>query len=155
MSGHHHKHQQLHCNDEDVTELFSLYQFIDTENVICLNEMETEILTDKKINSNEDIEKCAKIIQEKGSQNVIITLGSKGFFILDEKGEGNFKDAIEVENVVDTLGVGDCFVGSFAFFIASGIDVLDSLNLANYLASISVQFVGIQNSFPSQEDLIF
>jgi ribokinase len=54
---------------------------------------------------------------------------------------------------VDTTGAGDAFVGSFAFFLASGHDARDAMARAGRVASISVQNRGAQPSFPRADQL--
>jgi ribokinase len=54
---------------------------------------------------------------------------------------------------VDTTGAGDAFVGSLAFFLASGRPLEDAGARANRIAAISVQTRGTQTSFPTAADL--
>ena len=50
-------------------------------------------------------------------------------------------------------GRGDAFVGSFAFFLASGLEARDAQTRAGRVASVSVQHRGAQASFPRADEL--
>jgi ribokinase len=54
---------------------------------------------------------------------------------------------------VDSTGAGDAFVGSLAFFLASGQPLEEAARRANRIAAISVQSPGTQASFPAAADL--
>ena len=54
---------------------------------------------------------------------------------------------------VDSTGAGDAFVGSLAFFLASGKAVVDAMRRANRIAALSVQSSGTQTSFPAASEL--
>ncbi|KAG2381968.1 hypothetical protein C9374_005760 [Naegleria lovaniensis] len=55
----------------------------------------------------------------------------------------------KVDHVVDTTGAGDAWVGSFAYFISCDIPIPDSMELSNFIASITVQHAGAQLSYNS------
>lgn len=63
--------------------------------------------------------------------------------------------AHKVDKVVDSSGAGDAFVGSLAYFLSCSCTLLDSVNLASYVASVSVKFKGTQISYPSKDSLDF
>jgi ribokinase len=54
---------------------------------------------------------------------------------------------------LDTTGAGDAFVGSLAYFLASGKAVFDAMERANRVAALSVLSSGTQTSFPEAKDL--
>jgi ribokinase len=58
----------------------------------------------------------------------------------------------EVE-AVDTTGAGDTFNGAFAVAITEGRTIHDSLQFANFAASISVTKFGAQGGMPRREEL--
>lgn len=55
--------------------------------------------------------------------------------------------------VVDTTGAGDCFVGTLAYGVASGYDVVDAARLACAAASMSVRAVGARNGLPTLREV--
>jgi len=54
---------------------------------------------------------------------------------------------------LDTTGAGDAFVGSLAYFLATGKPLTDAMRRANHIAAISVRSSGTQTSFPVAADL--
>lgn len=60
---------------------------------------------------------------------------------------------VEPVQAADTTGASDCFVGSLAYFLASGKPLAEAVTRANALAAISVQSPGTQTSFPNAADL--
>jgi ribokinase len=119
--------------------------------IICPNECEALTLTGIKVVELEDAYKAGDVLLKRGCKHVIITMGDKGVVHMHKDHKTHFP-ANKVK-VVDASGAGDCFVGSLAYFMATSIDISDGINLSSYLASISVQFVGIQASYPSRNEI--
>jgi ribokinase len=125
-----------------------LYRWSD---IFCPNENETELLTEMPVGTLDECEKAARILIERGAGAVILTLGERGSLLVTE----NTKEHVPVESVkaVDTTGAGDAFIGSLAFFIASGRTLFEAIKRANRIAVVSVQSSGAQTSFPEAKDL--
>lgn len=87
-------------------ELISLADFI------IPNETELSLLTGMEVNDIPSAEKAAYALLNKGAQNVIVTLGSKGALIVN-KDASTHVDTYQVD-VVDTTAAGDAFIGGFA-----------------------------------------
>lgn len=64
------------------------------------------------IRSKEEIIQYAKRLQEKGARNVLISMGGKGAFLIDEFGKDYFCEAPK-GNIVHTVGAGDSMVAGF------------------------------------------
>ena len=77
----------------------------------------------------------AKLLQERGAKNVIVTLGSSGVLGIDQFGSDYQVEpqAIKVEN---TIGAGDTFLAIFAASLNAGKDFREALEIANYAAAI-------------------
>jgi ribokinase len=125
-----------------------IYQLSD---IFCPNETETELLTGKSVGSLEEAEDAAKVLIERGAASVILTLGERGSLLV--MGETTEHVPVDPVKALDTTGAGDAFVGSLAFFLASGKSLSDSIQRANRIAAISVQSSGTQTSFPEATDL--
>lgn len=125
-----------------------LYRLSD---IFCPNESETEILTGQSVKSLSEAEIAARILLERGSDTVILTLGERGSLLVTESQVEHIP--VEPVKATDTTGAGDSFVGSLAFFLASGKPMVEAIRLSNRVASISVQAPGTQTSFPDAEDL--
>jgi len=126
----------------------NFYKNID---IICPNETEAEILTGVSVTSIDDAHKAAKILLQFGIKHVIITLGSEGSLIANNQ---NIKHIPSFKvKAQDTTGAGDCFIGSFSYFYASGLEIEDCVYRAQYIAAQSVQKSGTQSSYSSRENL--
>ena len=112
------------------------------------NESEAETITGIPVHSVEEAKKCAAALLQKGFNNVILTLGSRGsLFAAHDSSELFAPFAV---TPVDTTGAGDAFIGSFAVFLAEGLSERDALTRANLYAALSTTGVGTQKSFPTR-----
>lgn len=82
----------------------------------------------------------------------IVTLGSKGAAYISPNGEVHYASAPKV-TAVDTTGAGDCFVGSFAFALASGREPVEAMKFGISIASHSVTRKGAQSSYPDKTEI--
>jgi ribokinase len=119
--------------------------------VITPNETEAEILTGIKVETEDDAEKAASALRDKGVGVVILTLGSRGAFVLSESFTG-LVPAPKVD-AVDTTAAGDTFNGALAVGLANGQTIEDAVAFANKAAAISVTRLGAQASTPRLEEL--
>jgi len=83
----------------------------------------------------------ARRFQSLGAQNVIIKLGERGCFIMQEGEEGFFSPAYRVQ-AVDASGAGDAFCAGFIAGLARGWSAKDSARLANAVGGCCVRKVG-------------
>lgn len=126
----------------------SFYQLSD---IICPNESETELLTGLPVDSDEQAEAAARVLLERGVKTVILTLGERGALIVDQDGPRRVE--AERVNAIDSSGAGDAFVGSLATFLSSGIGLDESVRRACSIATMSVQKMGTQTSFPAADEI--
>ena len=82
----------------------------------------------------------------------IVTLGSEGAVYITPSGELHRVSAPKVV-AVDTTGAGDCFVGGFAFSLASGKDPVEAMRFGIKVASFSVTKKGAQSSYPDHAEI--
>jgi ribokinase len=125
-----------------------IYKLVD---VFCPNETETEILTKGSTKSLSEAKAQAKVLLARGVKTVIITLGERGCLIVDNEGDTHIP--APAVKAIDTVGAGDCFVGSLAHFLAKGLTMPAAAHRAVNIASLSVQAKGTQTSFPEAKDL--
>jgi len=121
--------------------------------IVCPNETETEILAGIPVHNVEDAKKAGQQLLNKGSKNVIITLGEKGSVWLRNGHEAVYVPAEKVEKVTDTTGAGDCYIGSLAFYLAKGRSIEEAMKRATQICAIKVQGYGTQSSYPYMKDL--
>lgn len=119
--------------------------------VFSPNETETEALTGRPVGTLEQAEQAARILLGRGTGAVILTLGERGSLLVT--GEKAVHLPPVPVRAVDSTGAGDAFVGSLAFFLASGQPLEEAARRANRIAAISVQSPGTQTSFPAAADL--
>ncbi|MEI8205001.1 MAG: ribokinase [Bacteroidota bacterium] len=128
-------------NDEIMKSLF----------LIVPNRVEAEILSGIKVNNFETAKKAAKIISQKGVDNVIITLGKNGAFLKD--GKDCHAIAAPIVEAIDTTGAGDTFCGALSVAISEGKSLFDAVVFANTAASITVTRMGAQAAIPYRKEV--
>lgn len=115
------------------------------------NETEAEILTSIEVTNVATAKLAADELLKKGVQNVIITMGSKGAFFMNET--ETFLMEAERVKAVDSTAAGDVFNGALAVAIAKNKPWKEAIAFANKAASISVTRMGAQASAPKSEEL--
>lgn len=120
--------------------------------IITPNETEAELLTGIKVSDEQSALKAALVLNGKGVQIVIITMGSAGAFLLSN-GKSEIISAPKVE-VVDTTAAGDTFNGALVVALSEGKTIQDSIAFANKAASISVTRIGAQSSVPFRNEIL-
>lgn len=85
-----------------------------------------------------------------GAKAAVITCGSDGAYYASSSTWGHVP-AFEVE-AVDTTGAGDVFHGAFAFGIAKGWDIKDTVRFASAVAAIKCTKLGGRTGIPTFEE---
>lgn len=76
------------------------------------NQHEIEEMFDVKLNSLDDIEKYARMLQERGAVNVLVSMGGDGALLLDENGKRHYAPAPK-GTLKNSVGAGDSMVAGF------------------------------------------
>ena len=92
------------------------------------NKDELEETFNTKIKTKEEIIIYAKKLQEKGAQNVLISLGGNGAILLTEKNEVYYSNTPKGE-VINTVGAGDSMVAGFVSGYLKKQDYKEALKL--------------------------
>lgn len=119
--------------------------------LVTPNEVEAEELTGICVSNLESADKAAKVFKDKGVQNVVITLGSRGVYV-NEDGKSEIVPAYKV-NAIDTTGAGDAFNGGLLTALSEGKTIGEAARFANALAAISVQRIGTTPSMPMRAEI--
>lgn len=119
--------------------------------LVTPNEVEAEELTGICVSDLESADKAAKVFKDKGVQNVVITLGSRGVYV-NEGGKSEIVPAYKV-NAIDTTGAGDAFNGGLLTALSEGKTIGEAARFANALAAISVQRIGTTPSMPTRAEI--
>lgn len=115
--------------------------------VFCPNIVEAREITGLK---NESFREVAQQLKQKvNCKYAVITCGKDGIIIYD----GNFQEIpTHAKSVVDVTGAGDTVASVLTLGLISGLDIVESAQLANYAAGIVVEKIG--TSQVSAEELI-
>ena len=125
-----------------------LYKYID---IIKPNETELAILTNSNPSSKEEIIKCAKILNNKGVKNVIVTLGGDGSILVNNDCIEEFK-ALDVD-VVDTTAAGDSFTAALICSLSRDKSLDEAISFAHTVSAMVVTKRGAQSSIPTEDEI--
>jgi ribokinase len=118
-------------------------------NYVIPNEAEAEALTGMPVRNLDEAKACAARLVQNGLPRVIITLGGNGALLA---AEGCMRHIPPFKvTPVDTTGAGDAFIGSLAYFLASGSEEAEGISRANLYAALSTLAPGTQKSFAPAE----
>jgi ribokinase len=119
--------------------------------VLTPNETEAELLTGLEVSSETEAEAAASLLFTMGVEAVLITLGSRGAFILDAD-HRELVHGFQVE-AVDTTAAGDVFNGALAVALADGRSLAEAARFASAAAALAVTKLGAQPSAPTREEI--
>ncbi len=122
-------------------------EIIENVDLLTPNETELEIISQKSISNEDDINECAQIMINKGVKELIVTLGSKGSLYINKE-TSMFKKAYKVE-AIDTTAAGDSYTGALAVAIAFDKDMEYAMDFASKVGALSVMKEGAQSSLPT------
>jgi len=138
-------------------ELIALTDFI------IPNETELSLLTDMEITDIESAEKAARVLLERGAQNVIVTLGNKGALIIDKdmspsrasRDHGDARKHVDTYqvNVVDTTAAGDAFIGGFTVALLQDKSIENATKYGCVCGALATTKFGAQPSLPAKTDV--
>jgi rfaE bifunctional protein kinase chain/domain len=95
----------------------------------------------EKIKNLDDLQKAAKVILKlTAADYLVVTLSEEGMVILDELTHKVLP--VKATAVFDVTGAGDTVLATIAYFIASGLSIEESCELANHAAAIVIRRVG-------------
>jgi ribokinase len=115
---------------------------------VCLpNESELAAL----VGPWDDVGAAAAALRTKGPRAVVVTLGERGAFLVDEAGEEKISG--RVVSAVDTSGAGDSFAAALGTALAEGRNLHTAAAWANVVAALSVTHPGTQTSFPKRVEV--
>ncbi|MEG1426320.1 MAG: PfkB family carbohydrate kinase [Oscillospiraceae bacterium] len=103
--------------------------------------------------SHMELGEMAAYYLQKGVENVIITLGSRGCFW--SNGEEQRYYPAEKFKAIDTTGAADAFAATLAVYLSSGFDMDLAIKYAVYAAGFSTTNRGVPNSLIDKATLEF
>lgn len=120
--------------------------------LITPNETETQILTGIEVSDEESAITAASSLLSKGVQNIIITMGKRGAFFMNDHEQ--FVVNPPRVTAVDTTAAGDVFNGVLTVCLAEKRPWEESIDIACRAAAISVTRMGAQASAPYKKEVI-
>ena len=120
--------------------------------LIAPNEAETHFLTGIRVEDAQTASLAASVLLNKGVQNVLITMGSKGVYFQNRHLQ--MKLNAPVVNAIDSTGAGDVFCGAVAVALTERMDWEPVLRFAVEAASMSVTRLGAQSSAPYRTEMM-
>ena len=118
--------------------------------VISPNEIEAELLTGIKVDSEVNASWAAEVLHEKGIPTVVITMGARGVYLSDQGSDLQKLIPGFSVDAVDTTAAGDVFNGYLAVAMAEDMNLEQAVRRANAAAALSVQKMGAQSSIPTR-----
>ena len=125
--------------------------YISKVNTLILNEVEAGFLTQIKVEDENDAEDAAQKLIDQGVEKVIITLGSRGAFVMTN--EEKVQVVAYKVKAIDTTAAGDTFCGTYAVAMVEGKSEKECLQFASSAAAISVTRIGAQPSTPTRDEI--
>ncbi|ORY63169.1 Ribokinase-like protein [Pseudomassariella vexata] len=125
---------------------------------LVVNETEAATLggvKEEELESEAGLVAVAKGFLAKGVHNVIVTLGGRGVFYMNNMGKQGLVPP-EKAKVVDTTAAGDTFVGSYALEFVSAkaaFNIAGAVQRSNKAAAKTVEKLGAQDSIPWRDEL--
>ena len=126
-------------------------ELLENIDIIIPNETEAAYMAGEQITDEQSALSVIRKIQDLGVGNVIVTVGSKGAYTLEDSKLINVP-AFPVK-AVDTVAAGDTFCGALCVALSKGFSMSDAIRIGNKAASIAVTRIGAQPSVPTQEEV--
>lgn len=121
--------------------------------VLVPNEFELGSITGMPSGSLDDLRRAGAVLLARGPGCVLITLGSRGALLLDEKSDQMQHIPSFPVEAVDTTAAGDCTVGALAVGLCKAMGLRDAAEYAVAAAAVSVTRFGAQPSLPSATEV--
>jgi len=120
--------------------------------ILTPNETEAESLTGVKVVDVRSAARAAAMLRSRGVRTVIITMGARGAFVADHRGQDLVR-GFKVK-AVDTTAAGDIFNGALAVALSEGEPLPVAVRFAHAAAALSVMRVGAQPSAPTRVEIL-
>lgn len=119
---------------------------------LVVNETEASFYAKEEIDNEETAKKYAYKLTELTKGIVIITLGKNGS-VLCRENEYILIPSVKVENVIETTGAGDSYIGAFAYCKYIGKSDVEACRFAAKVSAVTVTKVGAQGAMPYMKEL--
>lgn len=138
----------IYIEKEKMKRLYALHP------VLHINESEALALSGERAENPEPaygetpVERAAQILRSETGNTVIVTLGERGSFCLEQDGRSYYVPAIPAETV-DAIGAGDSHIGAVMACLSLGRPMRDAIETAGRMAAA---VVGVQGSTLTEKE---
>jgi ribokinase len=143
-------HQRVILNPAPAQKLDD--ELLDGLFLITPNETEASFLIGLPVDDEASASLAARLFLNKGVQNVLITLGSKGAYFQNK--ELSLMINAPIVQAMDTTAAGDTFSGALTVALTENMDWENAIKFAVEAASISVTRLGAQSSVPYRSEIL-
>ena len=143
-------HQRVILNPAPAQKLDD--ELLDGLFLITPNETEASFLIGLTVDDEATASLAARLFLNKGVQNVLITLGSKGAYFQNK--ELSLMINAPIVQAMDTTAAGDTFSGALTVALTENMDWENAIKFAVEAASISVTRLGAQSSVPYRSEIL-
>jgi D-beta-D-heptose 7-phosphate kinase/D-beta-D-heptose 1-phosphate adenosyltransferase len=120
----------------------STYDKYRNATLITPNRKEVETVLNTRIDGSDTLERAGRnLLKKLGTEAVLITLGKDGMALF-RKGKKSVHVTARKKEVFDVTGAGDTVISLIGLGIASGLDLMKSIEIANIAAGIVVGKIG-------------
>lgn len=119
---------------------------------ITPNQTETQLLTGIYPDTDARAEQAAKILRQRGVENVIITLGARGARLVTPDQSTHIPTP--ATQVVDTTAAGDAFNGALARALSQGQTLEKAARFACAAGALTVSKHGAQPALPYENEIL-
>lgn len=127
-------------------------KILELVDLVIPNETEAAQLTGMTVQDMTGAHNAANVLKQMGARRILITMGDKGAFFLDDDAPPLPVPPFAVR-AVDTTAAGDAFVGALAAARARDKDWTTSLREASAAGALAVTRPGAQPSLPTRAEL--
>ena len=123
--------------------------------IISPNESELRRLTNRTVETDEEVVMAAKALQAQGANDILVTLGNRGSIYVSKNGTIYRGEVVHVDKVVDATGCGDSFRSAFCVrHFLQGYGIEESLKYASASAAIVACRLGAIPACATQEEIM-
>ncbi|MBE0643156.1 MAG: D-glycero-beta-D-manno-heptose-7-phosphate kinase [Bacteroidetes bacterium] len=116
------------------------------------NRKETEDALKLRLSDEESFISSARALRERlGCEHVLLTLGEKGMLLL-KNDDSIIRIPTKARKVADVSGAGDTVIATLAVAMASGADMTEAAQIANFAGGLVCEEVGI---VPVDRDMLY
>jgi rfaE bifunctional protein kinase chain/domain len=98
----------------------------------------------------EDFVRAARILSERNSSSVCMTLGPRGCLYVDSRSVTHIP-SFHAAPPIDICGAGDTFLSAFSCALATGADPCEAASFANLAADVTIRKIGTTGTASPQE----